>query len=139
MFLHVSVILSTGGGLPGQVHPPWAGRPPSRYRPGRYTPPKQVHPRQVPPSRAGTPHSLPATVHAGIRSTSGHPTGMHSCYHLRWLHFVMLCNATELVITKRKNASLFKSHTWFPPESGMQPTFANQSLPWPPAFELQVT
>ena len=86
MFLHVSVILFTGGntwaGPPRQVHPPgrytpcqvhpqagthWAGTPPQACSPpGRYTPqagtPEQVHP----PGKY-----FPATVHAGIQSTSG--------------------------------------------------------------------
>ena len=63
MFLHVSVILTTGGGVwqAGTSHPhpradtrPWAGTP----SPGRQTPP-------------------PGTATA----TDGkHPTGMHSCY-----------------------------------------------------------
>ena len=43
MFLHVSVILFTGGCT-------WAGTPPGRYTPlGRYTPSGQVHPQ--PPGR----------------------------------------------------------------------------------------
>ena len=59
IFLHLSVILFTGGGVPGQVPTPWAG-----------TPPWQVHlPGQVYPW-AGTP-PLPQAVHAGIRLTSG--------------------------------------------------------------------
>ena len=60
MFLHVSVILLTGG-IPGQVHPlagtphlagtPWAGTPP-----GRYTSLARYNPRAgTPPSRY-TPH-----------------------------------------------------------------------------------
>ena len=53
IFLHLSVILFTGGGLPGKV-PTRAGTPP-----GRYTP-RQVPLRQVPPA-----------MHAGLRSTSG--------------------------------------------------------------------
>ena len=68
-----------GRDTPQQVHPqagtplgryakPREGTPPGQVPPGRYTPPRQVHPRgQVP--LAGTP---PATVHAGIQSTSGH-------------------------------------------------------------------
>ena len=71
MFLHMSVILFTGGvgstwaGTPQAGNPqagtPLAGTPPSRYtpwqvhRPGRYIP-RQVH---------------PPAMHAGIRSTSG--------------------------------------------------------------------
>ena len=65
IFLHLSVILFTGGGVPGQVHPP-AGptgqvHPPSRYTtPKRYTPPGrytpwQVHPPQQVQPRTDTP------------------------------------------------------------------------------------
>ena len=65
----LSVILFTGRGVPGQVPSPHWGQvhPPGRYPlagtpPGRYTLPPQIHPP------GGTP---PATVHAGIWSTSG--------------------------------------------------------------------
>ena len=50
IFLHLSVILFTGGST-------WAGIPP-----GRYTPPRQVHS----PGRY-----TPSAMHAGVRSTSG--------------------------------------------------------------------
>ena len=79
----------SGRYLPGHV-PPRTGTPPGRHpRAGTHpqagtpsqagTPPRQVHPSgQVPPGRytpqAGTPpgrYTPPATVHAGIRSTSG--------------------------------------------------------------------
>ena len=53
IFLHLSGILFTGGGIPGQVHPL-----------GRYTPnPGQVHPLGRYTLRAGTPP--PEAVHAG--------------------------------------------------------------------------
>ena len=58
MFLHLSVSHSVHGGVPGQVHPPWAG----------------THPW------AGTP---PGAVHAGRygqQAGGTHPTGMHSCF-----------------------------------------------------------
>ena len=91
MFLHVSVILFTGGEYLGRYNPwagtaPWAGTPPlGRCTPQRGTPPGQVHhPRQVHPTQAGTPPAgtspwqvpprqvhPPATVHAGIWSTRG--------------------------------------------------------------------
>ena len=89
MFLHVSVILSTGG-VPGQVPPRTrytplgSGTPPGRYTPpqaryppGRVNPPGRFPPDQVPPRpctpRAGTspldqvhiprPCTLPGQVH----------------------------------------------------------------------------
>ena len=90
MFLHPSVILSTGrGGVPGQVAPqagtpPLAGTPPGRYTPqagtlpGHYTP-QQVHPPRKVHPRAGRP---PRTVHAGIRSTSGRYTSHWNAFLL---------------------------------------------------------
>ena len=57
MFLHLSVILFTGG---GGVHPP-ADTP----LPGRQPPPPEM-----------------ATAADGT-----HPTGMHSCFYLDWLVF----------------------------------------------------
>ena len=66
MFLQLSVILFTAGGVPA---PPWAGTPllagtpPGQVHPlGRYTSPGQVRP----PSRY-----TPLAMHTGIRSTSG--------------------------------------------------------------------
>ena len=56
MFLHLSVSHSVHGGVPG------------RYPPGRYAPLGRYTPRQVHPLVRYTPL---ATVHAGIRSTSG--------------------------------------------------------------------
>ena len=63
MFLLLSVILFTGGGVPGQVpprnqvHPPGLGTPPRSGTP-RQVPPGQVHPRQVhPPGQVHPPSS----------------------------------------------------------------------------------
>ena len=78
IFLHLSVILFTGWGVPGQVAPPLAGTyPPGQvhpqqvHPPGRYTPPGQVPPtpRQVPPG--STP---PGQVHPPEQV---HPPGRH--------------------------------------------------------------
>ena len=81
IFLHVSVILSTGGGLrqgepPLAGRPPWAGRPPS---PAGRTPPAERPPRQRPPRQgdplAGRPPLPRRTPRQGdppgIRSMSG--------------------------------------------------------------------
>ena len=86
MFLHVCVILFTGG-VPGQVPPPWAGTPPlGRHPPSSGQapplPPLGRHPpsRQAPPLQAGTPPSGQAPPPGyGQRSAGTHPTGMHSC------------------------------------------------------------
>ena len=84
MFLHLSAILFTGGGVPGpdQVHPP-----------GRYTP------RQVQPLagtlRAGTPPAryTPWQCMLGYGHQAGgtHPTGMHSCFIYIILFKVVVC------------------------------------------------
>ena len=106
MFLHVSVILSTGGGgwgSPGRENPPWTGKTPlgreKPPRPGRPTPHQADPPdqadtppptRQNPPWQGGTPRTRqtpPAgrnppgkqTPEYGLRAASTHPTGMHSC------------------------------------------------------------
>ena len=91
MFLHVSVILSTGGGVLW-AGPPGSGRhPPSRENPpgtrqtppaGR-TPPDQADPprRENPPLGPGrlTPHPHPPPAY-GQWAAGTHPTGMYSCF-----------------------------------------------------------
>ena len=81
IFLHLFVILFTGGGVPDQVHPPPGPgtpprtryTPPTRYPPGPGTPPlgpgTPPHQDQVhPPPGSGTP---PRAANSGIRSTIG--------------------------------------------------------------------
>ena len=74
------VCLSTGGGVPDQVHPPW-----TRYTPPGGTPPDQVHPSsrytprdQVHPPGPGTPpdqvHPPGDQVHTTPRAGT-HPPG----------------------------------------------------------------
>ena len=65
IFLHLFVILFTGGGVPDQVHPPG-----TRYTPPgtRYTPPDQVHPpgtRYTPPRDQVHPPLGPGTSPPG--------------------------------------------------------------------------
>ena len=73
MFLHASVILSTGGCLPqcmlGYHHPPGAD-PPSRHPPEQTT--RSRSPREQTPPGEQTPAY-------GQRAAGTHPTGMHSC------------------------------------------------------------
>ena len=80
MFLHVSVILLTGGGTwPGT--PPPGRHPPSRQAPpppGRHPPP--LPGRHHPPLQAGR-HPPPPGY--GQRSAGTHPTGMHTCFGMR--------------------------------------------------------
>ena len=92
IFLHLSVILFTGG-VPGQVPhgtgtPPWQVHPLGRYpHPsplGRYTPPwADTPPGRYTPLGRYTPS--PGAVHAGRYGQQAggmHPTGIHSCS--RW-------------------------------------------------------
>ena len=77
MFLHVSVILSTGGGsasVHAEIPPAGAATPPGADIPPRSRQPlEQTPPRADSPLRADTPTKT-ATVAEGT-----HPTGMHSC------------------------------------------------------------
>ena len=107
IFLHLSVILFTGGstwaGTPRQVHSPWqvyppAGIPPPTGTPsGRYTPQATPPPSSyTSPPQAGTPPGqVPpwqCMLGYGQQAGSKHPTGMHSCFTIglqkfadRWL------------------------------------------------------
>ena len=88
MFLHISVILSTGGCIkactgadtplgqtpPGQI-PPWADTPrgqtpPGQITPSADTPPGQTHPLGSNPPGQTSGQTAPCPVHAGIWSTS---------------------------------------------------------------------
>ena len=98
IFLHLSVILFTGGtwaGAPLAGTPPWPGTHPRDqvYPPSRYTPRDQVHPPgpgtppgQVHPpgtrytSLAGTPLGAVHAGRYGQEAGGTHPTGMHSCF-----------------------------------------------------------
>ena len=99
MFLHVSVILFTGGVSrqgeppaprqgeppPDQGDPPGPGRPPPAGRTPRT---RQTPPNQADPPGPGRP---PQTRHPpgkqtseyGLRAAGTHPTGMHSCFFYR--------------------------------------------------------
>ena len=95
IFLHLSVILFTGGvpgqvhprqvHPPGQVHPPWTGTPPGQVPLRQVHPPGQVHTPQAGtprPPRQGPPGGTPLQCMLGYGQQAGgtHPTGMHSCY-----------------------------------------------------------
>ena len=96
IFLHVCVILSTGGGS-ASVH---AGIPPPWSRPNpqsRHLPEQTPRREQTPPwSRPPPPPPRKQTPAYGQRAAGTHPTGMHSCniYFLtlsRWFkEFVFL-------------------------------------------------
>ena len=88
MFLHMSVILFTGGGGGTWAGTPRAGTPQGRYTsqagtppPGRY-PPRQVHPWQC-------------MLGYGQQTGGTHPTGIHSCLficcHLSVCLFTVNC------------------------------------------------
>ena len=79
IFLHLSVILFTGGGVSASVHAgiphtPWSRHPPEQTHPrGADTPQEQIPPREQtrpPPPREQT---------HGQWAAGTHPTGMHSC------------------------------------------------------------
>ena len=100
IFLHLSVILFTGGKYlgrytPGPGTPPWDqvhSLPRNRYPSVPGTPPwDQIHPQPGTPPRPGIPlqtrYTPPGAVHAGRygqQAGGTHPTGMHSC--CRCLH-----------------------------------------------------
>ena len=88
IFLHLSVILFTGGGstwagtsslsryIPQGRYIPWAGTPPTGTPPGRYTPWACTPPRQVHPPGQVHPHRYtPGQVHppAGTPPGQVHP------------------------------------------------------------------
>ena len=78
IFLHLFVILFTGGGVPDQVHPPGPGTPPDQVHlpcPPRAGTPPGI--RYTPPG-PGTPPGL-QTPEYGQRSAGMH--GMHSCLY----------------------------------------------------------
>ena len=111
IFLHLSVILFTGGGTwactpptagtpPGQV-PPWVGTPPGQvHPPGRYTPnpPAGTPPCRytpagtLPPLQAGTPQQVPPwqvppggyTTRAGTPPSRYTPLGRYTPGNACW-------------------------------------------------------
>ena len=85
MFLHLSVILFTGGvsaPVHAGIHTPLGRHPPGRQPPAQcvlgYTPP--------PPAQCILGYTSPYPVHAGIHMATAadgaHPTGMHSCLNV---------------------------------------------------------
>ena len=83
MFLHLSVILSTGGVCPSacwDTHPSWADTPPRQTPPGQ-TPPWADTPLGRHPPRADTPSADTPLSRRVLLRTVSHPTGMHSCFN----------------------------------------------------------
>ena len=100
IFLHLFVILFTGGGVPDQVHPPGTRyTPPDQVHPpgpgtpprGPGTPPNQVHPPRTryppwgqvhPPGTRYTPQqgTPPQAANSGIRSTIGRYTSYWNAF-----------------------------------------------------------
>ena len=104
LFLHLSVILFTGGVClsacwdtpreqtppgadtpqsrqpPQSRHPPGADTPRSRHPPGADTPPRSRHPpEQTPPGSRHPPPPRKQTPAYGLQAAGTHPTGMHYC------------------------------------------------------------
>ena len=111
MFLHVSVILLTGGGLrrnppPGPGRPPPTGtrQTPPQIReepppgPGR-PPPDQADP--IPPGRENAPTGKKTAAY-GQLAAGTHPTGMHSCYII-----ISLSTPHPLQFSPKKVTSVF--------------------------------
>ena len=89
IFLHLFVILFTGGGVSlgacWETTPPGADTPPRADTPlGVDTPPEQTHPPEQtsPPEQTCPPEQTPAY---GQWAVGKHPTGMHSCWQMFWL------------------------------------------------------
>ena len=117
IFLHLFVILFTGGGSASMhariptPNPPGQGRPhrtrqtspQSRHPPGpgrhpipptRQTPPWT---RQTPPpNQANTPPPKKQTPAYGLRAASTHPTGMHSCFCYRSAQMIDFYDVSNL-------------------------------------------
>ena len=115
IFLHLFVILFTGGGLPQCMlgyHPPeqthippspWSRPPGSRHLPRSRHPPEQTplprsrhhppradtSPEQTPPGADTPPDKTPAY---GLRAAGTHPTGMHFCCQCYRGKFLKVCN-----------------------------------------------
>ena len=85
MFLHLSVILFTGGlsvSVHAGIHPPGRHQTPllaDTPHPGKHPP------GQTPPCPVHAGIHTPCPVHAGINMATAadgtHPTGMHSCHN----------------------------------------------------------
>ena len=75
MFLHLSVILSTGGGLCVWQTPPGQTPPAGRHPLGRHPPWANTHLEQSHPPETAT------------AADGTHPTGMHSCCEIVFIIF----------------------------------------------------
>ena len=111
MFLHLSVIVSTGGGVcqctprvdnPLGRQPPQADNPHGQTPPGSHPPPRQTPtspgrhppPRQTPPGRHPLGrHPPPQQTATAVDGT--HPTGMHSCYFDGFTPDLIVINVTS--------------------------------------------
>ena len=109
MFLHLSVILSTGGGI--CLSACWDTTPPQDQAPGtRYTPLGPGPPDQAPPPRGQVPLGPdtppdqtppPPGAETATAADGTHPTGMHSCFILLVRRFYMLCLNIALDIIRK--------------------------------------
>ena len=100
IFLHLFVILFTGGVLPQCM---------LGYHPREQTPPGDQTPRDQTP-RTRPPDQTPAY---GLRTAGTHPTGMHSRPHVQSSLTYGSQLHVELVIHSHKEISLtYKAHSW---------------------------
>ena len=92
MFLHVSVILLTGGGSPVRENPhPGQGEPPLEQTPPPTPgadPPGQGEPPRADTPPQQTPPPPKQTAAYGQRAAGTHPTGMHSSFVYTFTHVV---------------------------------------------------
>ena len=101
IFLHLFVILFTGGGS-ASMH---AGIPPrSRPQQSRPPPPEQIPPHQAPPGPGTPPEQTPlpgeqTPAYGGVRAAGTHPTGMHSCLKKRTYNIRTLTSSPQIRIT----------------------------------------
>ena len=125
MFLHVSVILFTGGVSrqgepPGQGDPPAGRNPPGPGRPpwtGRTPPQQGGTPRtrhtpldqgEHPPDQADPPGKQ--TPEYGLRAAGTHPTGMHSCLSKDYFSVQSYCNIHAVKVQKFYNALSYNKY-----------------------------
>ena len=124
IFLHLFVILFTGGAVPDQVHPPGPGTPPrTRYPPGpgtpprtRYTPRPGTPPRdQVHPPRPGTlPQTrytpgtryTPPAANSGIRSTIDRYASYWNAFLLHVYNSINFFISWEFMCFESKNCEI---------------------------------
>ena len=119
IFLHLSVILFTGGGsasMHAGIPPPHRADTPPR---SRHPPPRSRHPpgadTPLPPPRSWPPREQTPpgkqTPAYGLRAVGTHPTGMHSCFpNGTWILSTCLFHTKMVNILRVNWREAFKNH-----------------------------